>query len=433
MMISQDDASREAMTVPPALAAARHPLEWLDRVIVPMARRRLVNALAGWQVGRLTVHLPDGTELLAGGGDAEPHATLWIDRDAFFRKFALLGDLGAGESYMDGDWRTDDLARFVELVLRNQAHVPLDSPFSRLANVWNDVLHRLRRNTRDGSRRNIHAHYDLSNALFNTFLDPSLAYSSAVYAGDADTLEDAQAAKFAVWGERLALGPGDHVLEIGSGWGGFALHAARTYGCRVTGITVSTEQLALSQARVREAGLEHLIDLRLCDYRDVSGQFSRVISIEMIEAVGREYWPAFFRKIDEVLAPGGRVGLQAITMIDHRFDSYAKHCDWIQKHIFPGGLLPSLREMSTVMTRHTRLGVIGLDDRPLDYARTLLAWRHRFLERLDEVRALGFDDRFARMWEFYLASCEAAFRTRNLGLLHLTLARAGDDLAGPRI
>ncbi|MDP1569918.1 MAG: cyclopropane-fatty-acyl-phospholipid synthase family protein [Vicinamibacterales bacterium] len=428
MMTSHEHAATRTAGSTNGRAGQGHSPGWVDRLVAPMARRRLMDALAGWQAGRVTVHLPDGTEIVAGRADAEPHATLWIERDAFFRKFALGGDLGAGESYMDGDWRTDDLARFVELVLRNQSHLPLASPLSRLANLSNDLLHRLRRNTRDGSRRNIHAHYDLSNALFETFLDPSMAYSSAVYTGEADTLEDAQAAKFAAWAGRLALGPTDHVLEIGSGWGGFAMHAARTYGCRVTGITVSAEQLALSRDRVRAAGLEHLVDLRLCDYRDVTGQFSRVISIEMIEAVGREYWPAFFRKIDEVLAPGGRVGLQAITMVDHRFDDYAKHCDWIQKYIFPGGLLPSLREISTVMTRHTRLGVIGLEDRPLDYARTLRDWRGRFLERLDEVRALGFDDRFVRMWEYYLATCEAAFRTRDLGLLHLTLARAGDDL-----
>lgn len=428
MMTSHEHAATHAANGTDGRPAGGRAPGWVDRVVAPMARRRLVDALAGWQAGRLTVHLPDGTELVAGRADAEPHATLWIERDAFFRKFALGGDLGAGESYMDGDWRTDDLARFVELVLRNQSHLPLASPLSRLANLSNDLLHRLRRNTRDGSRRNIHAHYDLSNALFETFLDPSMAYSSAVYMGEADTLEDAQAAKFSAWAGRLALGPTDHVLEIGSGWGGFAMHAARTYGCRVTGITVSAEQLALSRERVRAAGLDHLVDLRLCDYRDVTGQFSRIISIEMIEAVGREYWPTFFRKIDEVLAPGGRVGLQAITMVDHRFDEYAKHCDWIQKYIFPGGLLPSLREISTVMTRHTRLGVIGLEDRPLDYARTLRDWRSRFLERLDEVRALGFDDRFVRMWEYYLATCEAAFRTRDLGLLHLTLARAGDDL-----
>lgn len=425
-MTTRDQALRSITSSAPAGAGAA--TTWADRLVAPFARRRLLGALGAWQVGRLTVHLPDGTEVVAGQADADPHATLWIERDAFFRKFALGGDLGAGESYLDGDWRTDDLARFVELVLRNQQYLPLDSPLSRLMNLPNDWLHVRRRNTRRGSRRNIHAHYDLSNALFETFLDPSMAYSSAVYDTGAESLADAQQAKFRAWGERLALSARDHVLEIGSGWGGFALFAARTYGCRVTGITVSQEQLALSQARAREEGLDHLVEFRLCDYRDVTGTYSRVISIEMIEAVGREFWPAFFRTIDAVLAPGGRAGIQAITMVDHRFDQYAKHCDWIQKYIFPGGLLPSVTEVAKVLARDTRLGLIGLGDRPLDYARTLAAWREAFFAQIDRVRALGFDDRFVRMWEYYLATCEAAFRTRNLGLVHLTLARAGDDI-----
>lgn len=402
----------------------------IDRLIAPWARRRLLAALEQWQVGRLTVHLPDGTMVRAGLADAEPHAVLWIERDAFFTKFALRGDLGAGEAYMDGDWRTDDLARFLDLVLRNQAAVPLESPLSRLANLGNDLAHWRRRNTRAGSRRNIGAHYDLSNALFETFLDPSLAYSSAVFLEEGDTLERAQQQKFERWCGALDIGSGDHVLEIGSGWGGFALHAARTRGCRVTGITVSREQLALSQARAAAAGLDHLVSFQFCDYREVTGQFSKVVSIEMIEAVGEEFWPAYFCKIDEVLAPGGRAGIQAITMVDARFAEYRKHCDWIQKYIFPGGLLPSIGEVVRVTASQTRLGLASLEDRPLDYARTLSAWRHRFFERLDEVRALGFDDRFVRMWEYYLASCEAAFRTRNLGLVHMVLARVGESPLG---
>ena len=362
----------------------------------------------------------------AGAEGAEPHSVLRIEREAFFTKFAMHGDMGAGEAYMDGDWRTDDLARFVELVLRNQAHLPLDSSFSRLVNLSNDWLHRRRRNTRDGSRRNIGAHYDLSNDLFRTFLDPEMAYSSGVYRTDDDTLEQAQVQKFERWCQALEIGPADHVLEIGSGWGGLALYAARTRGCRVTGLTVSREQLALSRARATAERLDEQVEFRFCDYRDVRGQFSKVVSIEMIEAVGEEYWPAYFSKIDEVLAPGGRAGIQAITMVDARFAEYRKHCDWIQKYIFPGGLLPSIGEVVRVTAAHTRLGVFGLEDRPIDYARTLHAWRHRFFEQLDRVRALGFDDRFVRMWEYYLASCEAAFRTRNIGLVHLVLGRVGE-------
>jgi cyclopropane-fatty-acyl-phospholipid synthase len=398
----------------------------VDRLVAPLARRALVSALTGWRVGRLTVHLPDGTLLAAGADGAEPHAMLWIEREAFFTKFALQGDLGAGESYMDGDWRTDDLARFVELVLLNQEHLPLESPLSRLGNLANDWRHRRRHNSREGSRRNIRAHYDLSNELFETFLDPSMAYSSGVYHAPTDTLEVAQQQKFESWCRRLDIGPADHVLEIGSGWGGLALHAARTRGCRVTGITVSREQLALSQARARAEGLGDRVEFRFCDYRDLHGQFSKVVSIEMIEAVGEEYWPGYFRTIDKVLAPGGRAGIQAITMVDARFAEYRKHCDWIQKYIFPGGLLPSIGEVVRVTAAHTRLGLVELEDRPIDYARTLHAWRTRFFERIDRVRSLGFDDRFVRMWEYYLATCEAAFRTRNLGLVHLVLGRVAE-------
>lgn len=399
-----------------------------DRMMAPVARRRLLASLAALQVGRLTVHLPDTSIVEAGDPDSDLHATMWITREAFFRKFALGGDLGAGESYMDGDWRTDDLCRFVELILRNQAYLPLDSWLSRVLNLPSDWLHVRRRNSRRGSRRNIGAHYDLSNELFATFLDPSMAYSSAVFHSGDESLADAQRQKFERWCEALRIGPLDHVLEIGSGWGGFAMHAARTRGCRVTGITVSAEQLALSRQRVATAGLADRVSFEFCDYRDVRGQYSRVVSIEMIEAVGEHYWPSYFKKIDEVLAPGGLAGIQSITMVDHRFDDYRKHCDWIQKYIFPGGLLPSIREVASVCAAGTRLGVIALEDRALDYARTLLAWRREFFARLDRVRELGFDDRFIRMWEYYLATCEAAFRTRNLGLVHFVLARAGDDL-----
>ena len=399
-----------------------------DRMMAPVARRRLLASLAALQVGRLTVHLPDTSIVEAGDPDSDLHATMWITRDAFFRKFALGGDLGAGESYMDGDWRTDDLCRFVELILRNQAYLPLDSWLSRVLNLPSDWLHVRRRNSRRGSRRNIGAHYDLSNELFATFLDPSMAYSSAVFHSGDESLADAQRQKFERWCEALRIGPLDHVLEIGSGWGGFAMHAARTRGCRVTGITVSAEQLALSRQRVATAGLADRVSFEFCDYRDVRGQYSRVVSIEMIEAVGEHYWPSYFKKIDEVLAPGGLAGIQSITMVDHRFDDYRKHCDWIQTYIFPGGLLPSIREVASVCAAGTQLGVIALEDRALDYARTLLAWRREFFARLDRVRELGFDDRFIRMWEYYLATCEAAFRTRNLGLVHFVLARAGDDL-----
>ncbi len=407
----------------PAVAA------WFDRRVGAIARRRVLDGLSTWREGRLTVTMPDGASVVLGAPGAEPHASVWIDNDRFFRRVLMHGDMGAGDAYIDGDWRADDLALVVDLAFRNQQHASLESALSRLANLADRWRHRRRKNTTAGSRRNIYAHYDLGNEFFSLFLDPTMAYSSAVFLAPGDTLESAQIEKFRQWGERLAPRAADHVLEIGSGWGGLAMHLAHTYGCRVTSITVSEEQRAMAAARVAAAGLADRVQIELRDYRHIEGQYSRIVSVEMVEAVGREYWPDFFRAIDRALAPGGRIGLQAITMPDGRFDGYARRSDWIQKHIFPVGLLPCLREICAVTGAHTQLAVTQVEDRPLDYARTLHAWRTRFMSRVDEVRQLGFDDRFIRTWEYYFASCEAGFRTRNLGLLHVMLARVGDDLA----
>jgi len=409
-------------------AAPAQPAGWTDRQLGALARTRVLDGLSGWREGRLTVTMPDGASVVLGEPGAEPHASVWIDHDRFFRRVLLHGDLGVGDAYIDGDWRADDLALVVDLAFRNQRHASLDSPLTGLANLADTWRHRRRKNTTAGSRRNIYAHYDLGNAFFSLFLDPTMAYSSGVFLAPGDTLEAAQLEKFRQWGERLAPRASDHVLEIGSGWGGLAIHLARTYGCRVTSITVSAEQHAMATARVAAAGLAHLVRIELRDYRHIEGHYSRIVSVEMIEAVGREFWPAFFTAVDRALAPGGRVGIQAITMPDGRFDGYARRSDWIQKHIFPGGLLPCLREICAVTAAHTGLTVTGVEDRPLDYARTLQAWRARFMARLDDVRGMGFDERFIRTWEYYFASCEAGFRTRNLGLMHVMLARTGDDL-----
>lgn len=402
---------------------------WLDRALSRGARRRVLAGFAGWRHGRLNLMLPGGATFVVGAATAEPHVTLRVIRDRVFRRLLLHGDVGAGDAYIDGDWDTDDLALLVELVLRNQADAPIDSVWTRLFNLADTWRHRRQRNTTSGSRRNIYAHYDLGNRFFALFLDDTLAYSSARFLTADDALETAQREKYRHWGELLAPTPDHHVLEIGSGWGGLAMHLARTYGCRVTSLTISEAQREAATARVAAAGLSDRVAIELRDYRQVTGRFDRVVSIEMIEAVGREFWPDFFTIIDRVLAPGGRVGLQAITIPDGRFDQYAARADWIQKHIFPGGLLPCLREICAVTARHTRLAVTHVDDRPLDYAATLRLWRRRFFDRLEEARRLGIDDRFIRTWEYYLASCEAAFRTRNLGLLSLTLARVGEDLS----
>lgn len=398
-------------------------MQWLDARLGVAARRRVLDGLASWRVGRLTVHLPDGTSAVLGAADAEPHASVRIVRDRFFRRMLLHGDIGVGDAYIDGDWHTDDLALVVDLALRNQQAAPLESFATQLWNLADTWRHRRRKNTASGSRTNIHAHYDLGNEFFALFLDATLAYSSGVFLAPGDTLEAAQLEKFRQWGERLQPRATDHVLEIGSGWGGMALHLARTYGCRVTSITVSAEQQALASARVAAAGLQDRVSIDLRDYRQVEGRFDRIVSIEMIEAVGQEFWPGFFQAIDRVLAPGGRVGIQAITIPDQRFDQYVRRSDWIQKHIFPGGLIPSLEALEEVATRHTGLRVRRIHPFGAHYAHTLRRWRRTFDANWPQIATHGFDEVFRRQWEFYLAYCEAGFATGYLDVAQLTLRR----------
>ena len=395
-------------------------------LVARLARRAALAALPLLREGRLTVHLPDGSVHRAGDPEARRHAAIWIDDDVFFRHFGLRGDIGAGEAYMEGLWRADDLPAFLEIALLNEQAIVQTSPLTKLLNLPRDVGHLLRPNTRRGSRRNIQAHYDLSNELFALFLDDTMTYSAAVHASPDEPLEAAQRRKFDRLCDALGLGPDDHVLEIGCGWGGFALHAATTRGCRVTGITVSREQFAFATARMHAAHVAHLVDIRLCDYRDVPGEYSAIVSIEMLEAVGQAHWPRFFEVCDARLRRGGQAAIQTIAMPDHRFAEYARHADWIQTYIFPGGMLPSVGELCRAASASTRLNIRWMDDIGPHYAQTLAAWRGRFLARLDEVRALGFDDRFVRMWDYYLASCEAMFRTRMISNLHVVFGRTGE-------
>jgi cyclopropane-fatty-acyl-phospholipid synthase len=411
-----------ALTVPDATRRHAH----VPGLVARLAKRRALAALPMLAAGRLTVHLPDGSMHQGGSPSSAVHATMWIDDEAFFGEFARRGDIGFGESYMAGHFRTDNLVSLLEIGIRNETALPQVTWLSRLLNLGNDLQHRLRPNTRAGSRRNIHAHYDLSNELFALFLDPAMVYSAAYYERDDDTLDQAQQQKFRRLAEAVGVHADAHVLEIGCGWGGFAIFAARTYGCRVTGITVSREQFDLATARVRAEGLQDLVDIRLCDYRDITGQYSHIVSIEMLEAVGRDHWSTFFEVCNARLAPGGAIAIQTIGMPDHRFEVYARHADWIQKYIFPGGMLPSVGALLAASAARTPLTLRWSDDIAPHYARTLREWRLRFFDRLDEVRALGFDDRFIRMWEYYLASCEAMFATRQISTVQMVMARAGE-------
>jgi cyclopropane-fatty-acyl-phospholipid synthase len=285
------------------------------------------------------------------------------------------------------------------------------------------VLRFLHANRPARSARNIQYHYDLSNDLYQLFLDDSLTYSCAVFEPADLSLAQAQTRKIDQICRRLELRPGLALLEIGSGWGAFAIHAARHYGCRVTSLTLSRQQLELARERVAAAGLEAAVDIRLCDYREISGSFDRIVSIEMFEAVGYEYYRVFFEQCDRLLRPGGRMFLQTITVPDQRFERYRREFDWIRKYIFPGGLLASAHAIATALMRYTDLRIEWMQDIGPHYARTLRCWRERFLARRAEVDRLGFDERFHRMWEFYLASCEAAFATRHIGDVQMLLRR----------
>jgi len=378
------------------------PTSWLRRAVLAQLRAR-------WSGERLDLVLPSGELFRLGDGAPGPRARVHDDR--LFLRLLLRGELGAGESFVAGEWSADDLVGVLRAFLRGTNAAGFESPLTRLAQLPALARHRRAANTRSGSARNIHAHYDLGNDFYRLFLDPdTLAYSAAIY--PAPTLADAQRAKLERLCDWLELSPRDHLLEIGCGWGGMAIHAARTRGCRVTAITISREQHELASARVAAAGLADRISVELRDYRDLTGRFDKIVSIEMIEAVGFEYLPAFFSTCARALAPGGRLALQTITMPADRFDAYRRRVDWMQTYIFPGSCIPSLPALTAAASG---FHLEREDDIGPSYALTLRAWRERFLAELPAVRALGFDEPFVRTWLLYLAFSEAAFAERTLG------------------
>ncbi|HSO80009.1 MAG TPA: cyclopropane-fatty-acyl-phospholipid synthase family protein [Chromatiaceae bacterium] len=388
-----------------------------------LARRLVLDKLARLQSGQLRVSEADRQWQFGAG---EPLLQVEVRNPAFWPALAFGGTVGAGESFMAGDWDCEDLTGLVCLLLRNRpAMMDMEGGIARLSAPLRALLHRARRNDRAGSRRNIAAHYDLGNDFYLLWLDETLMYSSAVFERPDMTLAEASTAKLERICRKLALKPGDEVLEIGTGWGGFALHAAGRHGCRVTSLTLSQEQLELARERVAAAGLADRVEVRLCDYRDQQGQFDKLVSIEMVEAVGAEHLETYFRQCGRLLKPAGAMLLQAITIADQRYEAALKEVDFIQKHIFPGGFLPSVTALASAMTRACDLRTVHLEDIGLHYAETLARWRENFLARLDAVRALGFDTRFIRMWHFYLSYCEGGFRERDLGTVQMLLAKPG--------
>ena len=398
-------------------------------------RARLLAHMAALHGGRLRLQDALG-EVELGTPDAQGESlrvNLRVLDPAFYRAVAANGSVGAGEAYMDGLWECDDPVALVRLLVRNRDLLDgMEGGLARLGGLALRAWHALQRNTRAGSRRNIAAHYDLGNDFFRLFLSADLMYSSALFADEREDLDSASTRKLDAICRKLDLKPGDRVVEIGTGWGGFAVHAARHYGCHVTTTTISREQHALAAARIAAAGLGERVSLLLEDYRDLRGHYDKLVSIEMIEAIGHHYLDTYFATLGRLLKPEGLALVQAITIEDHRYAQALRAVDFIKRHIFPGSFIPSVSAMLGAMARGSDLGLVQQQDFGHSYALTLKAWRERFLARLTEVRALGYDERFIRMWEFYLAYCEGGFRERSIGVSHLVLAKPGWRAPSPQ-
>jgi len=397
----------------------------LDRAL----RQRLLATLDGLRGGTVTVHDGLGT-VTVGEPSGELAVTMRITDPAFYRALAANGSVGAGEAYMDGLWTCDDLVALVRLLVRNRDRLDaMETGLARLGGWAMRVLHAFKRNTRLGSQRNIAAHYDLGNDLFELFLDENMMYSSAIFADPGESLEAAQRRKLERICRKLDLQPSDHLVEIGTGWGGMAIYAARNFGCRVTTTTISKEQHALAVERIAQAGLSDKVTVLLEDYRDLEGTYDKLVSIEMIEAIGHQYLDTYLAKCASLLKEDGLALIQAITIEDSRYEQALHSVDFIKRYIFPGSFIPCVSAITGAAARASDLRLVNLEDFGPSYALTLNHWRQRFLSRLDQVRALGYDERFVRMWEFYLCYCEGGFIERSIGDVHLLLARPGNRRA----
>ena len=396
-----------------------------------LAKKLVLRILEGLHSGTLELVCPHETYnfgLVPTGSETSLRAIIAVHHERFFDRALFGGDIGLGESYMQGEWSSPDLVAVIRVAIRNLSRLDHSNRFfsllSRFANV---VRHRSRENSLAGSRQNIHHHYDLGNEFYKLFLDPSMAYSCAYFEREDDTLAQAQLQKFDCICRKLRLSPGDHLLEIGTGWGGFAVHAATRYGCRITTTTISQEQHDYAATWFSEMGLSSgphpQVRLLFEDYRRLQGRYDKIVSIEMFEAVGLKQYDAYFGACNRLLEPHGTMVLQTINMNEHTFPGYIRGCDWIQKYIFPGAELASLIEIQRSLTRCTSMSLYHAEDIGSHYAQTLKLWRAAFLNRLIEVRALGFDDVFIRMWDYYLAYCEGAFRERHIGDFQLLLTK----------
>lgn len=409
-LIARDDAA----------PSGRGDERWVDG----LAERLLRERLGQLQHGAVTL-VDGGRTQTYGQTDARCplQATIHVRDRRFFAEAAFGGSVGAGESFMAGDWTCDDLTALMRILLVNRSVLDgLDtSRWSRVSEYARRGLHAFARNTRKGSRRNIAAHYDIGNDFFELFLDSTMMYSCAVYERPGMTLEQAQVAKLDRLCRKLDLQPDDHLLEIGTGWGALALHAAKHYGCRVTTTTISKEQHAKARQRIDEAGLGDRITLLLSDYRDLEGRYDKLVSVEMIEAVGHHYFDTFFSRCHELLVPGGTMVLQSITIDDRQYESARDSVDFIKRHVFPGCCIPSVGALTESIVRSSGLRLVDLEDIGLHYATTLAAWRENMFANIERIRACGYPETLLRLWHFYLAYCEAGFAERTLGNVHMVL------------
>jgi cyclopropane-fatty-acyl-phospholipid synthase len=391
-----------------------------------MARKALFNLLR--RIRRGSVSIKDGVGVRVFGERSNATnglvAKVEVRHPSFYASIALGGSIGAGEAYMAGVWSVDDLTTLVRIILLNQdVFGRMDAGLARFKAPLYQFYHLLRKDTRRGSRENIAAHYDLGNDFYRLFLDQTMTYSCGIFERDESTLEQASIAKYNRLCRKLCLSPGDHVLEIGSGWGGFAIHAARTYGSRVTTTTISRSQFEFAEERIRQAGVGDRVDILLEDYRDLKGKYDKLVSIEMIEAVGYSYLDTFFRVCSRLLKTDGMMALQAITIADQAFDRHKRSVDFIKRYIFPGSCIPSISAICRSVARVTDLNLDHLENLTPHYARTLRLWRERLFRNIDGLKKLGFSEAFVRMWEFYFCYCEAGFQERYLGDVQMRLIK----------
>ncbi len=414
-----------------SIGTLRVPQPRRARMGEKFAREAVFKMLGRLQVGSLTLH--EGPRRHHFGNECtalEPQAEVHVHNPAAYGQMLAGGSIGAGEAFIKGYWSSPSPVAVTRLFSANLTVLEsFEQKQSALVKLALKFAHRLNRNTRKGSQVNIAAHYDLGNDFFRLFLDPTMMYSSAVFTGPDMSLEAASEAKLDELCRQLELQPEDHLLEIGTGWGGMAIHAAKHYGCRVTTTTISKEQYEHARARVRAEGLEDRVTLLCEDYRNLSGQFDKLVSIEMIEAVGHEFYRDYFRICAGLLKPDGKMVIQAITVADQRYQYARDSVDFIKRYIFPGGCLPSIAVIADHIARDTDMQIVHLRDITADYATTLAHWRERFLANLDAVRSMGFSEEFVRMWEFYLCYCEGGFRERIIGTVQLALAKPGYRVA----